>query len=338
MERQIPSASSSGSLYSTKHTGVRRRSGKHSLDSNDSKTGCRSPIPSTSLYSAQGIDWLYAVDEDDSFRDRPTVVLVQNLSSSASHHVTSGPLLPLNLDHQSSPLPSTSSEQSLDHVDIRASSDDDMYGMTYSPAPGDDPIPVLLYPDVPVIQSTTRQDENVVSPISPVSMAGTDHSFLSIFTRRPTFRAFAKADQPPRITFAMVTPGDTPHSPWTGSNYSATTVVSPTSEESNLTNKPSMSRGESTYLIPSVNTTEKFTNKWPRPQSFRTLTASENGGINKQLIHPVDEPKLEEGQLAFSTYDPWNKHKIFLLVSSVTVLVYGAACLTIALMTWFRGQ
>ena len=303
MERHIPSTGSSGSLYSTNNnTGFRRRSGKH--NSLDSKTGRRrSPILSSSSYSAHGIDWLCEVDEDDddSVRERPTVILVQNLPSSHSHgSLTSGlpPLVPV--------LPTSS------FYHVHANDEE------IKPAPGGNG---SFYPDVPVANQS--EDQNRASPTSVTGT--TDPSFLSIFTRRPTFRAFARPDHPPRVTFTMITPE---HSP---SNDSAV---------SSFPKKPSLCRGESSYLIPSVNTTEKFTNKWPRPQSFRTLTGSENGGIfNERPVESIDESKLEEGRVAsFSTYDPWNKHKTFLLVSSVTVLMYGTACLTTALMTWFRGQ
>ncbi|KAJ7644634.1 tetraspanin Tsp2 family [Roridomyces roridus] len=79
-------------------------------------------------------------------------------------------------------------------------------------------------------------------------------------------------------------------------------------------------------LIKEIGTTDRFTHKWPRPQSMRTYTADE-----------AREGLLEDGRgPAKDVVEPWTTFKWCLLLSVSTVFVYGSAALVCALMTWFR--
>ncbi|KAJ6455072.1 tetraspanin Tsp2 family [Mycena vitilis] len=83
-------------------------------------------------------------------------------------------------------------------------------------------------------------------------------------------------------------------------------------------------------LIKSIGTTDKFTHKWPRPQSVRTYSGDDTGDAASLGL-------LEDGRgLAIDGAEPWTGFKWCLLFSVCTVFVYGAAALVCALMTWFR--
>ncbi|KAJ7505805.1 tetraspanin Tsp2 family [Mycena galericulata] len=86
-------------------------------------------------------------------------------------------------------------------------------------------------------------------------------------------------------------------------------------------------------LIKSVGTTEKFTHKWPRPQSLRTYSA-EDGPV----VAGASPGVLEDGRgvSVDDAAEPWTGFKWCLLLSVCTVFVYGTAALVCALMTWFR--
>ncbi|KAJ7258733.1 hypothetical protein B0H12DRAFT_1014784 [Mycena haematopus] len=80
-------------------------------------------------------------------------------------------------------------------------------------------------------------------------------------------------------------------------------------------------------LIQSIGTTDKFTHKWPRPQSLRTYGM--DVGTDSSL-------ESSEDGLGIDTAESWTGFKWFLLFSVCTVFAYGAASLVCALMTWFH--
>ena len=95
-------------------------------------------------------------------------------------------------------------------------------------------------------------------------------------------------------------------------------------------------------IVMSIGTTNKFTQKWPRPKSL---------GYESQLekvkdarftgLHPNQSPAstLEDGQgLGSSHVARWTAFKWCLLLSATTVFAYGATALICALMTWFKSQ
>ncbi|KAJ7243802.1 tetraspanin Tsp2 family [Mycena rebaudengoi] len=85
-------------------------------------------------------------------------------------------------------------------------------------------------------------------------------------------------------------------------------------------------------LIQGVGTTDKFTHKWPRPQSLRDLEER----VGKSAGVTVLEA-LEDGRgLGMGSTKPWTGFKWCLFFSVCTVFAYGTAGLVCALMTWFR--
>ncbi|KAI0930990.1 hypothetical protein AcV7_005022 [Taiwanofungus camphoratus] len=87
-------------------------------------------------------------------------------------------------------------------------------------------------------------------------------------------------------------------------------------------------------LLPSLSTSDKFTHKFPRPRSVRTLTLPSSRAGPKSAFAAT---MLEEGEgLGMERIDRWTLHKWCLLLSLCTVFVYGSAGLACAIMTWFR--
>ncbi|KAJ3790191.1 Tetraspanin family-domain-containing protein [Lentinula aff. detonsa] len=92
-------------------------------------------------------------------------------------------------------------------------------------------------------------------------------------------------------------------------------------------------------LIPSIQTTEKFTNKWPRPQPLRApnLNSSTKNRRNRKLLIQEAISELEEGySLGLDKIDRWTRFKWCLMISVVTVLCYGSGAMICAILTWFR--
>ncbi|KAF9068586.1 hypothetical protein BDP27DRAFT_1223957 [Rhodocollybia butyracea] len=94
-------------------------------------------------------------------------------------------------------------------------------------------------------------------------------------------------------------------------------------------------------LIPSIQTTEKFTNKWPRPQSLKSLDIARPGAgwRNRKGASIIRETRsqLEENySLGIDKIDRWTRFKWCLMISVATVLCYGSAAMICAILTWFR--
>ncbi|KAJ3936045.1 MAG: hypothetical protein NXY57DRAFT_886719 [Lentinula lateritia] len=92
-------------------------------------------------------------------------------------------------------------------------------------------------------------------------------------------------------------------------------------------------------LIPSIQTTEKFTSKWPRPQSLKALNInrSAKGWRNRKGVIQDTILELEEGySLGLDKIDRWTRFKWCLMVSVITVLCYGSGAMICAILTWFR--
>lgn len=93
-------------------------------------------------------------------------------------------------------------------------------------------------------------------------------------------------------------------------------------------------------LIPSIQTTEKFTSKWPRPQSLKALNInrSAKGWRNRKGVIQDTILELEEGySLGLDKIDRWTRFKWCLMVSVITVLCYGSGAMICAILTWFRS-
>lgn len=88
-------------------------------------------------------------------------------------------------------------------------------------------------------------------------------------------------------------------------------------------------------LIPSIGTTDKFTHKWPTPQSLRH---GKSGPERKAKGGAALGQMMEDGQgLGLEKVDKWTSFKWCLLFSVISVFVYGGGGLVAAILTWFRG-
>lgn len=95
-------------------------------------------------------------------------------------------------------------------------------------------------------------------------------------------------------------------------------------------------------LIPSIRTTDKFTNKWPRPQSLKVPNVDRSGPRweNRKGIKMIRETvsELEDGYgLGLDQIDRWTGFKWCLMISVVIVLCYGSAAMICAILTCFRS-
>ncbi|KAJ6584433.1 hypothetical protein B0H19DRAFT_925797 [Mycena capillaripes] len=152
--------------------------------------------------------------------------------------------------------------------------------------------------------------------------------FLSRFPRR-----FSIFSPPPHLFCSCAS---SPESQLTGTEASSSRPQSLRSDSQESSSAGSTDSGSNSVdsghhaLIKAVGTTDKFTHKWPRPQSLRAHSVG----------HATDSTSfdlLEDGRgFAMDTEELWTVSKWCLLLSVCMVFVYGAAALVCALMTWFR--
>ncbi len=91
---------------------------------------------------------------------------------------------------------------------------------------------------------------------------------------------------------------------------------------------PTAIKDKRPLLVSKFSTSDKFTQKFPRPRAMRGLSVSD-----------VRAPSiLEEGEdIVIERVDRWTLHKWSLVASVCTVFVYGTAGLVCAVLTFFRG-
>jgi hypothetical protein len=91
-------------------------------------------------------------------------------------------------------------------------------------------------------------------------------------------------------------------------------------------------------LVPSLSSANKFTHKWPKPQSLRTVERrrrEHNCGRDQGWVAAA----LEEGHgLGMNRVERWNIAKWCLVLSLSTVFIYGMVGLVCAILTWFRSE
>ena len=311
MERRHPS----GGCSSNKS--VRRRSGKQSPGSNATGSAW-SPTQDSDPRQT----WTFLAKDEDAIQRKSTVFLVDPLRFSMRH--PSGPHL--------LPLPATSQVAPVQH---------NLGGVMDSLVHYIDPN--LLSPanisycseaSSLSMYNSNHSSESLVSLPTPNFMATHKRSFRSIFPKNFGFLSFGGAHRLPSSAFTMVTPAHRPQGVRSVSNDSTSSMDSATSAVSHRSN---FIDGGHSSLILSINTTTKFTNKWPRPQFLRTLSTNDGSSIKTKCLNQTDAVLLEEGPDG-EIRERWTIHKWCLLFSVVTVLAYGIACLACAVMTCFRSE
>ncbi len=91
---------------------------------------------------------------------------------------------------------------------------------------------------------------------------------------------------------------------------------------------PTAIKDKRPLLVSKFSTSDKFTQKFPRPRAIRGLSVSD--------VRPPSI--LEEGEdILIERVDRWTLHKWSLVASVCTVFVYGTAGLVCAVLTFFGG-
>ncbi|KAG6812114.1 hypothetical protein H0H92_004343 [Tricholoma furcatifolium] len=90
-------------------------------------------------------------------------------------------------------------------------------------------------------------------------------------------------------------------------------------------------------LIPSIATTEKFTDKWPAPVPLRRIFLLNFPDAMERDASQSAIAALESGEALCEDKQKWTAFKWCMLVSVLTILIYGSTGLACAVITWFRG-
>ncbi|KAK0201526.1 tetraspanin Tsp2 family [Desarmillaria ectypa] len=146
-------------------------------------------------------------------------------------------------------------------------------------------------------------------------------SFRSTLSRGLSFISF----RPPIAPSFLSLPFSRHSDPETNTLFSISSHTTASSIESGRT------------LVPGIGTTDKLTQKWPQPQSLRPKCETERHGATGIKFSHEAVSALSEGQgLGMDTARQWPCFKWFLLLSEITVFVYGAVAMIYALSIWFR--
>lgn len=323
MERRLPSVTSS--FYAADRSSIRRRSGNTNSEFEPDGFEFNSEPSSPS-----GTDLIEDNSQDrsadgygDILQHRPTVLLVHPPHPSRRH--PSGPQFPLWPLQPTAPAPA----QRSDCATIHHPSD----GEIQSPHVAGSDLLNLSSP-VPSLESSTlshyQSSESLLSLPSPDFSVAHNRSFRSILPRHLDFLSFGEPFRLSSSAFTMVTSAGRPPNVRTESGYSTSSANSGTSSMSSRSSN-SADTGHSS-LIPSIVTTEKFTNKWPRPQSLRYLQVGNNDGGK-----PTATDIFEAQGFSDKPSDKWTLYKWCLLMSVFTVFLYGTACLAYAIMVWVQS-
>ncbi|KAK0487119.1 tetraspanin Tsp2 family [Armillaria novae-zelandiae] len=90
-------------------------------------------------------------------------------------------------------------------------------------------------------------------------------------------------------------------------------------------------------LVFGIETTEKLTHKWPRPQSLRAKPETQrHSATGTTLSHEAVSALLEGQGLGMDKARQWPCFKWCLLLSEITVFLYGAVAMIYVLSIWFR--
>lgn len=335
MQHHQPSVASSVSSASDRSS-IRHRSGQLSpfLSGPDEYKDHGSPSQASSLMKSNSQDWAFQFQEDLPINRHPTVLLV-NSSRQSSRRYVSGPRLPsmppsliartsLNFLKRVVSGSSISASKSVECPDAGLLSP---VHLTPRPNSGSKFPPGL----------SDLSSESLISLPTPDFTVPSTHSILSILPRRLSSLTFgvSQMSSSPSPTAAVTAPEGRPQSLRSDSDYSTISADSAMTSSS-APSKNSIDSGRAS-LIPSINTTHKFTDKWPRPKSLRTHSFMDSDVSNSP--NQTDAALLEEGQgPKMQNTEKWTVHKWCLLVSLLTVFSYGFVCLMCAVLTWLNGE
>ena len=90
-------------------------------------------------------------------------------------------------------------------------------------------------------------------------------------------------------------------------------------------------------LVNSLSTSSKFTQKWPKPLSMRSVEQRTSVRKRDRGLTQLTAELKDSSGLGMDRIERWNLAKWSLLVSLITVFSYGSAALLCAILTWFRS-
>lgn len=348
MDRRFPSTSSA----LTNRTSIRHRSGAYSpKPSGHANAAGAKPKRRNSLSEqSERTDHTLTVqveDTDDVNRRQPTVLLVRhskattrlkplpNLPCEEFLANTAGPsLLVLSAADLHIPTPTFSPAIATERLDEQS----------LSPVPL---TPRPSHPDRGVSASSVQSDGSLATegsklptpsyPSGPGARLG--RKLSSYFPRLPSFRGRRAQDRAPPLLPHPVARMDSDYSAYSEES----TAVSDHSRAlagyaQRERRMPAEIKDKRPMLVSTFSTNDKFTKKFPRPRSVKNL--SYDGRDTGVVGHgAMAATMLEEGEgLGLELHvGKWTLHKWCLVLSVCTVLVYGAAGLVCAILTWFGG-
>ncbi|OJT12994.1 hypothetical protein TRAPUB_10471 [Trametes pubescens] len=342
MERRYPSTSSA----LTNRSSIRHRSAAYSPKTGNHAKDAATKAKRRNSLSEQSerTDHTLTVqveDTDDVDRSVPTVLLVRH--SKATSRLKPLPDVPCEEDF----LTSTAGPSA-----IRLSAADlNIATPTFSPAaPAEhldeqslSPVPLTPRPpqtdrDISASSVNTVVSHALDSKLpTPDYLPGTSlgRRLTSYFHRVQSFRAARRAQAPAPPPVARTESDYSTYSEESTALSDHSRTLAGTVVEQRV---PTAIKDKRPMLASSFSTHDKFTNKFPRPRSVKSL--SYKGSVpSLPGQSAVAATMLEEGEgLGLELHvGRWTLHKWFLVLSVCTIFVYGAAGLICAILTWFRA-
>ena len=330
MSRRIPSTSSAvpGSRSSIRH-----RSGAYSPrpGANDELTysGLRRRVsPSESEHSSR-TDRTIKVqveDTDDAEHAQPTVLLIRKsrVSQRKQGRYKALPGLPFE-DRQNAHIRDL--REGLSHL-LDASERDEPRSSVPSSRVDDDHEHCDARPPQPERgASDASKQSRLPTPNYPEGPGrSTVGRTLSYFSRMPSLRARPPAPRQESETSTYSSTSEQSTAVSHAHSHSHSSVRSRSTRTA--WRVPTAIKDKRPLLVSKFSTSDKFTQKFPRPRAMRGLTVPD---VRAPTI-------LEEGEdIVIERVDRWTLHKWCLVASVCTVFVYGTAGLACAVLTFFRG-
>ncbi|CDO72212.1 hypothetical protein BN946_scf184970.g64 [Trametes cinnabarina] len=349
MDRRIPSKSSA----LTNRSSIRHRSGVFSPKTstedpeNSSSAALTGNVKRKNSLSEQSerTDHTLTVqveDTDDVDRGAPTVLLVRRSRASARAKPLPAlpgdefltPLASSSRDFLAAPLfQATSPSLSL----LVAADQERLDELALSPVPltPQPPQPQREH-SAPSMRTTgTRVTDTLALPTPdyPAHRGGLGRRLTSYFSR---LRARNAPPAPPARTDSDYSTYSEESTAVSERSRALASLPEPATETSIPV--PREIKDRRPILVSAFSTTDKFTQKFPRPRSVRSLSYAEQiPGGGRRSAMAANMLAEGEGLGLELRVDRWTWHKWCLVLSVCSVLVYGTAGLICAILTWFRA-
>lgn len=95
-------------------------------------------------------------------------------------------------------------------------------------------------------------------------------------------------------------------------------------------------------LLAAVDTTDKFTHKWPRPKAIKNMSSHRSAMATEDKLNLSPDILAAESDadigLGMERVGRWNKFKWCLLLSVTTIFTYSVALLVYSILTWYQSK